>query len=112
MLPGNFVTDSYPPEQVWFHRDMGGKVDLYRWYHIHYEEIAIRVFRELSNLMKHLRTDGVLERITCPALSSGIWLLSAAIVQIFSSRPVSIALTLPLHYGAHQLHREKALQPR
>jgi len=68
MLPGNFVTDSYPPEQVWFHRDMGGKVDLYRWYHIHYEEIAIRVFRELSNLMEHLRTEGVLEKITCPTL--------------------------------------------
>jgi carboxylesterase len=68
MLPGGFVTDTYPPEQVYFHRDMAGKVDLFKYYHIHYEDIPIRVFQELFNLMDYLKKDGTLEKIVSPAL--------------------------------------------
>lgn len=68
MLPGNFVTAAYPSDQQFIHRDLAGKVGIAQYYHIHYEEIAVRVTKELLALIEYLRTDGELEKITCPAL--------------------------------------------
>ncbi len=67
MLPGNFVTELYAPDEEFIHRDLAGKEGIARYYHIHYEEIAVRVCDELMNLMAYLREDGVLEKVTCPA---------------------------------------------
>ena len=68
MLPGNFVTETYPEDKVFIHRDLGGKELIAKKYHVHYEEIAVRVCRELLNMCEDLRREGVLEMITCPAL--------------------------------------------
>ncbi len=68
MLPGNFVTETYPQDKVFIHRDLGGKELIAKKYHVHYEEIAVRVCRELLNMCEDLRREGVLEKITCPAL--------------------------------------------
>jgi len=68
MLPGNFVTETYPEDKVFIHRDLGGKELIAQKYHVHYEEIAVRVCRELLNMCEDLRREGVLEKITCPAL--------------------------------------------
>lgn len=67
MLPGNAFTAEYPEGQEFFHRDLGGKVGIAQYYHIHYEDIAIRVCKELRNLSEYLAEPGRLERITCPA---------------------------------------------
>ena len=67
MVPGGFVTAEYPEDMISFHRDIGGKVGIARWYHIHYEDIAVRVCKELINLMDYLKTDGVIENIKCPS---------------------------------------------
>ena len=68
MLPGNFVTETYPEDKVFIHRDLSGKELIAKKYHVHYEEIAVRVCRELLNMCEDLRREGVLEKITCPAL--------------------------------------------
>ena len=68
LLPGTFMTETYPPEQIYFHRPMEGKVGLFKQYHIHYEDIAIRIFRELEKLTEILGADGFLERVKCPAM--------------------------------------------
>lgn len=68
MLPGNFVTETYPEDKVFIHRDLGGKELIAKKYHVHYEEIAVRVCRELLNMCEDLRREGVLEKVTCPAL--------------------------------------------
>lgn len=68
LCPGTFITDTYPPEQVYFHRDPGGKTGLAKIYHIHYEEIAISIFRELERLEEIIRDPELLKCITCPAI--------------------------------------------
>ena len=68
MLPGNFVTETYPEDKVFIHRDLGGKELIAKKYHVHYEEIAVRVCRELLNMCEDVSREGVLEKITCPAL--------------------------------------------
>ena len=68
LMPGTFITDTYPPEQVYFHRPMEGKVGLFKQYHIHYEDIAVRIFKELERLMAILGEDGFLEKVSCPAI--------------------------------------------
>ena len=47
---------------------MDGKVGLFKQYHIHYEDIAVNVFKELEKLMAIVREDGVLEQAKCPAI--------------------------------------------
>ena len=47
---------------------MEGKVGLFKQYHIHYEDIAIRIFNELERLMAVVREEGFLEKVTCPAM--------------------------------------------
>ena len=37
-------------------------------YHIHYEDIAVRIFKELERLMAILGEDGFLEKVSCPAI--------------------------------------------
>lgn len=66
MDPNCFVMAEYPSDQLYFHRDMAGKQGTARAYHIHYEDIAIRVFGELRNLMAYLNQEGVLEKVHCP----------------------------------------------
>ncbi len=68
--PSCFVVAEYPPEQVYFHREMAGKQGTARTYHIHYEDIAVRVFGELKGLVDHLNEDGVLERVKCPVFAA------------------------------------------
>lgn len=68
MSPGNAFTVQYPEDQEFFHRDLGGKQGIARYYHIHYEEIAVRVCRELGNLSDYLARPGCLEAVRCPAL--------------------------------------------
>ena len=67
-MAGNFATADYPPEQVFFHRELSGKQGIARRYHIHYEEIAIHIFKELPRLVSFLNESGRLEKIDCPAL--------------------------------------------
>ena len=68
MLPGGFVHENYPKDQVYFHRDMAGKVGLFKYYHIHYEDIAVKLFGEFFKLLDYLKKDGTMEKITSPAL--------------------------------------------
>ena len=63
--PSSFIMEDYDG-QVWFHRDMEGKEGIARIYHIHYEDIAVKVFEELKGLVAHLNEEGVLENIQCP----------------------------------------------
>lgn len=64
--PTCFIMDDYPDGQTWFHRDLAGKEGIARTYHIHYEDIAIRVFDELKGLIAYLKQDGILEEVQCP----------------------------------------------
>ena len=66
MDPDCFVMAEYPEDMVYFHRDMAGKQGTARNYHIHYEDIAVKVFRELKELIAHLNEEGVLEKVQCP----------------------------------------------
>ena len=68
LLPGTFMTEEYPEDYVYFHRPMEGKVGLFKQYHIHYEDIAVCIFKELERLMAILREDGVIEKVKCPAI--------------------------------------------
>ena len=68
LMPGTFMTEKYPPEQIYFHRPMEGKVGLFKQYHIHYEDIAIRIFGELERLMAAVGAEGFLEKVECPAM--------------------------------------------
>ena len=65
---GTFITDEYPEDQVYFHRPMEGKEGLFKQYHIHYEDIAVRIFKELERLTVAVGKKGFLERISCPAI--------------------------------------------
>ncbi|MBR3169767.1 MAG: alpha/beta fold hydrolase [Lachnospiraceae bacterium] len=65
--PSSIFAGGYPAEQVYLHRDPAGKQGTARRYHIHYEDIATRVFEELKGLLAYLNEDGVLESIRCPA---------------------------------------------
>ncbi|MBR6848748.1 MAG: hypothetical protein IKM88_00735, partial [Lachnospiraceae bacterium] len=56
----------YPAEQTYFHRAMTGKEGTARRYHIHYEDIPIKVFGELKGLISYLNIPGVLEKVDCP----------------------------------------------
>ncbi len=68
LVEGTFMTAEYPPEQVYFHRPMEGKVGIFRQYHIHYEDIAICTFKELQRLTEIVSGEGILESIKCPAI--------------------------------------------
>ena len=65
--PSSIFAGGYPAEQVYLHRDTAGKQGTARRYHIHYEDIATKVFEELNGLLAYLNEDGVLESIRCPA---------------------------------------------
>ena len=62
------MTEEYLPEQIYFHIPMEGKVGLFKQYHIHYEDIAVCIFKELERLMAILREDGFIEQVKCPAI--------------------------------------------
>ncbi|MBR2532850.1 MAG: alpha/beta fold hydrolase [Lachnospiraceae bacterium] len=64
--PGCFIAGEYPAEQTYFHRAMTGKEGTARRYHIHYEDIPIKVFGELKGLISYLNIPGVLEKVDCP----------------------------------------------
>lgn len=66
LVPNTFLTQTYPEDQVYYHRPLEGKVGTAKKYHIHYEEVAIKVFKELENLINELNQEGVLEKIACP----------------------------------------------
>ena len=68
LVPGTFITAEYPPEQVYFHRDPAGKTGLAKIYHIHYEEIAINIFRELEKLEAVTRDPELLAKVKCPTI--------------------------------------------
>ena len=68
LQPNTFITNEYPPQQVYFHRDPGGKAGLFRYYHIHYENIAVCIFKELERLMEQVRDRELLARVRCPVL--------------------------------------------
>ena len=68
LLEGTFISAKYPPDQIYFHRDMAGKVGLFKQYHIHYEEIAVCIFQELYRLMDKLLEEGRLEKVVCPSI--------------------------------------------
>ncbi len=67
LMPECFIALPYPEDQVYLHRPMEGKVGTAKQYHIHYEDIALKAFAEIKGLMKYLNTEGVLEKIQCPA---------------------------------------------
>ena len=67
LMPECFIMAPYAEDQVWLHRPLAGKAGTARRYHIHYEEIAIKVFGEIRGLMEHLNEPGVLEKVSCPA---------------------------------------------
>ncbi len=64
--PDCFIMGEYPADQIFFHRDMAGKEGTAKQYHIHYEDIPVRVFGELKGLAAYLNEPGVLERVSCP----------------------------------------------
>lgn len=64
--PASIFAGGFPADQVYYHRDPGGKQGTARRYHIHYVDIATRIFEELKGLLAYLNQDGVLESIECP----------------------------------------------
>ena len=66
LLDGVF-TQEFPPEQIFWHRDLGGKTGIAKKHHIHYEEIAVRVFKELQHIIRYISAAGFIEGITTPA---------------------------------------------
>lgn len=68
MLPGTFFTAEYPQDQVYFHRPMEGLTGLDRQYHIHYEDIALRVFHQLERLIRVVEQPEFLHKVTVPTL--------------------------------------------
>ena len=68
MVPGTFIDAAYPVGTVYFHRDMAGKAGLFKQYHIHYEDIAIKVFGELKKLINIIKQDELLKLITVPGI--------------------------------------------
>ena len=68
LCEGTFMTTEYPEDQIYFHRPMDGKVGLFKQYHIHYEDIAVNIFKELEKLMATVREDGFMTQVKCPAI--------------------------------------------
>lgn len=68
LVKGNFITATYPDDVVYFHRDMAGKTGLFKQYHIHYEDIAVKAFKELYRLMDVVNADGFMKAITVPGI--------------------------------------------
>ena len=68
LCEGTFMTAEYPEDQLYFHRPMDGKVGLFKQYHIHYEDIAVNIFKELEKLMATVREDGFMAQVKCPAI--------------------------------------------
>ena len=66
LLDGVF-TQEFPPEQIFWHRNLGGKTGIAKKHHIHYEEIAVRVFKELQHIIRYISAAGFIEGITTPA---------------------------------------------
>ncbi|MBR1759380.1 MAG: alpha/beta fold hydrolase [Lachnospiraceae bacterium] len=62
----SFIAAAYPEEQIYLHRELAGKQGTARKYHIHYEDIPVRVFQELKALIEYLNEPNVLEKIKCP----------------------------------------------
>lgn len=67
MVPGTFMTAEYPENQVYYHRDPGGKTGVAKKYHIHYENIAVKVFKSLQDLIDIVKAPEVLAKVNCPA---------------------------------------------
>ncbi|MDO4962193.1 MAG: alpha/beta fold hydrolase [Eubacteriales bacterium] len=67
MVPGNFISDEYPPDQVYYHRDPGGKTGVAKKYHVHYEDIAVKAFQSLRDLIDIVRNGDILPEVRCPA---------------------------------------------
>ena len=68
LVPGTFISETYPDDYVYFHRAMEGKVGLFKQYHIHYEDIAVCIFKELERLMEIVGERELLKKIKCPAI--------------------------------------------
>lgn len=66
LVPGSFISAEYPPEQIYFHRDPGGKEGAAKKYHIHYEDIAVKAFGALKELIEIVKNEGILEKVNCP----------------------------------------------
>ena len=66
MVQGTFMTAEYPEDQLYFHRDPGGKTGVAKKYHIHYEEVAVKVFRSLKDLIDIVKVPELLGRVKCP----------------------------------------------
>ena len=47
---------------------MDGNVGLFKQYHIHYEDIAVNIFKKLEKLMAIIREDGFMTQVKCPAI--------------------------------------------
>lgn len=116
--PESIFAGGFSPEQIYYHRDPGGKQGTARRYHIHYEEIATRIFDELSGLIACLNGDGVLERIRCPAFVSQA--LDDEVAMPFSGKKIYDRLSsankylyeaqtaghsMPLNEGRYELMR-------
>ena len=68
LVEGTFITAEYPSDVVYFHRDMAGKTGLFKQYHIHYEDIAVKAFKELCRLMDFINADGFMQAIEVPGI--------------------------------------------
>jgi carboxylesterase len=68
MIKNTFFTADYPKGQVYFHRPMEGLTGLNVQYHIHYEDIAIRIFHELDRLIDIVKEKDFLKQITVPSI--------------------------------------------
>lgn len=68
LVKGTFITDDYADDVVYFHRDMAGKTGLFKQYHIHYEDIAVKAFKELYRLMDYINADGFMKAIKAPGI--------------------------------------------
>jgi len=67
LVEGTFISQKYPEDMVYFHRSMEGKSGIAQKYHIHYEEIAVNIFKALYDLMDILNDDDFLGDVKCPA---------------------------------------------
>jgi carboxylesterase len=68
LVKDTFISNAYSDDVVYFHREMAGKTGLFKQYHIHYEDIAIKAFKELYRLMEFINADGFMKAITVPGI--------------------------------------------
>lgn len=66
IVENSFFGSKYDSEYI--HRPVGGKVGLYKQYHIHYEYVPTNFFDKMSDMIKNFIENDLAQKIVSPAL--------------------------------------------